>query len=319
MVLRKKKYVEILSPRINCFSQTQQEVSFADVLSYMSSKIINCNDKEYIVKIYKDSLENCIEGIVITGQNKDIPPKRDNETGEMSALPVNVHKEKLSYGNAFLYDKKLNVLFYERNKNGCFIDTLAKTFVQIWNSDKNNHEDIKIKLDFLAILRKGEYERAVRMNYYKEFYAEFTNPTTILEAMEDNNSSLYGFARRCATEAVKAKSDRFEIKMSTFGKYLNKEGLSIRMMKEHLKSVRQLLLGSTKSNVEKVRIKGYSSDPDNSNSIQTIDLVADVFKPFFRLTSKSLNSDLQETERRQEMRAVYNRIFAEVKNSIGNG
>lgn len=318
MALRKKKYVEVLTPRINSFSQTQQEVSFAEVLSYMSTKIINCNDKEYIVKIYENSLDNCIEGIVITWQNKDIPPKRDNETGEFSALPVNVHREKLSYGNAFLYDKKLDVLFYERNKNGCFVDTLAKAFVQIWNSDKDNHDDIKIQLDFLAILRKGEYERAVKMNYYKEFYAEFTNPTAILEVMKDNNSSLYGFAKRCATEAAKAKSDRFEIKMSTFGKYLNKEGLSIRMMKEHLKSVRQLLLGGTKGNVEKVRIKGYSSDPDNATSIQAIDLVADVFKPFFRLTSKSLNSDLQETERRQEMRNVYNKIFAEVKNCIGN-
>lgn len=318
MASRKKKYVEVLTPRIDCFSQTQQEVSFADVLSYMSTKTISSNDKEYIVKIYKDCLDNSIEGIIITEQNKDIPPKRDNETGEFSALPVNVHREKLSYGNAFLYDKKLNVLFYERNKNGCFIDTLAKAFVQIWNSDKENHKDIKIQLDFLAILRKGEYERAVRMIYYKEFNAEFTNPTAILEAMKDSNSSLYGFAKRCATEAAKAKSDRFEIKMSTFGKSLNKEGLSIRMMKEHLKSVRQLLLGSTKGNVERVRIKGYSTDPDNANSIQTIDLVADVFKPFFRLTSKSLNSDLQETERRQEMRKVYNKILAEVKSCISN-
>lgn len=109
MASRKKKYVEVLTPRIHCFSQTQQEVSFADVLSYMSTKTISSNDKEYIIKIYKDCLDNSIEGIIITGQNKDIPPKRDNETGEFSALPVNVHREKLSYGNAFLYDKKLNV------------------------------------------------------------------------------------------------------------------------------------------------------------------------------------------------------------------
>lgn len=318
MALHKKKYVEVLSPRIVCFSQTPQEASFADVLSYMSTRKINSNDKEYIVRIYKDSLDNCIEGIVITGQNKDIPPKRDNETGKFSALPVNVHKEKLSYGNAFLYDKKLNVLFFERNKNGCYVDTLAKTFVQIWNSDEDNHEGIKIQLDFLAILRKGEYERAVKMKYYKEFYAEFTNPTAILEEMKEDNSSLYGFAKRCALDASKAKSDRFEIKMSTFGRYLNKEGLSIRMMKEHLKSVRQLLLGGAKVNVEKVRIKGYSSDPDAGNSIQTIDLVADVFKPSFNLTSKSLNSDLQETERRQGMRNVYNHIMLEVKDCIGN-
>lgn len=317
MATHKKKYVEVLTPRLEIFSETEQEVSFADILRYMSGRAIYSNDKEYIVKVYKDSLDNCIEGIIITGQNKDIPPKRNNQTGEFTALSVNVEKEKLSFGNAFLYDQKLNVLLYERNKNGCFVDTLAKAIVQIWNDDKESQDDIKIHLDFLAILRKGQYERAVSMIYYKEFYAEFTSPTAILEAMEEENSSLYGISKRCATEAAKAKSDRFEIKMSTFGKRLNKEGLSIRMMKEYLKSVRQLLLGSTKGNVEKVRIKGYSMDPDSANSMQTIDLVADVFKPYFRLTSNSLNSDLQETERRQEMRNVYNQIFAEVKNCIG--
>ena len=51
MASRKKKYVEVLTPRIHCFSQTQQEVSFADVLSYMSTKTISSNDKEYIIKI----------------------------------------------------------------------------------------------------------------------------------------------------------------------------------------------------------------------------------------------------------------------------
>lgn len=65
MASRKKKYVEVLTPRIDCFSQTQQEVSFADVLSYMSTKTISSNDKEYIVKIYKDCLDNSIEGIII--------------------------------------------------------------------------------------------------------------------------------------------------------------------------------------------------------------------------------------------------------------
>lgn len=278
-----------------------------------------CSDKEYIVKIYgSGNLDNCQEGIVVTGQNKDIPPKRNDQTGEFSALSVDIDHEKLSFGNAFLYDKKMNVLFYERNKNGCFIDTLAKFFTQLWNQDEVVHEDIKIELDFIAILRKGEYERAIKLGYYKEFIAEFTNPKAILEEMADDNSSLYGISKRCATEAVKAKSDRFEIKMSTFGKQVNKDGLSLRTIKDHLKSVRSLLRGRMKSNVEKVRIKGYSSDPEDSSSIQTIDLVADVFKPYFRLTSNSLNSNLQEVERRQELRKVYQNIRQEVARCISN-
>ena len=268
MATRKKKYVEVLTPRVRCLSQNDSEITFSDILSYMNSKTVYYSDKEYIVKTYgSGNPENCQEGIIVTGQNKDIPPKRNNQTGEFSALPVDIVHEKLSFGNAFLYDKRLNVLFYERNKNGCFIDTLAKFLMQLWNQNEREHEDIKIELDFIAILRKGEYARALRMGYYKEFIAEFTNPKEILEEMADDNSSLYGISKRCATEAVKAKSDRFEIKMSTFGKQVNKDGLSLRTIKEHLKSVRTLLKGRMKCNVEKVRIKGYSSDPEESSSM----------------------------------------------------
>ena len=319
MATRKKKYVEVLTPRVKCLSQNDSEITFSDILSYMTSKTVHYSDKEYIVRAYSsDNPENCQEGIIVTGQNKDIPPKRNNQTGKFSALPVDIAHEKLSFGNAFLYDKELNVLFYERNKNGCFIDTLAKFIKQIWNQDKEEHEDIKIELDFIAILRKGEYERALKMGYYKEFIAEFTNPQAILEEMADDNSSLYGISKRCATEAFKAKSDRFEIKMSTFGKQVNKDGLSLRTIKEHLKSVRTLLKGRMKCNVEKVRIKGYSSDPEESSSMQTIDLVADVFKPYFRLTSNSLNCDLQEAERRHELRKVYQDIRPDVARCISN-
>ena len=319
MATRKKKYVEVLTPRVKCLSQNDSEINFSDILSYMTGKTVHYSDKEYIVKTYgSGNPENCQEGIIVTGQNKDIPPKRNDQTGEFSALPVDIDHEKLSFGNAFLYDKRLNVLFYERNKNGCFIDTLAKFIMQQWNQNEREHEDIKIEPDFIAILRKGEYARALRMGYYKEFIAEFTNPKEILEEMVDDNSSLYGISKRCATEAVKAKSDRFEIKMSTFGKQVNKDGLSVRTIRNHLESVRTLLRGRMKCNVEKVRIKGYSSDPEDSSSIQTIDLVADVFKPYFRLTSNSLNSNLQEDERRQELRNAYQDIRQEVARCIGN-
>lgn len=319
MAARKKKNVEVLTPKVKCLSQNDSEITFSDILSYMTGKTVYYNDKEYLVRTYgSKNLENCQEGIIVTGQNKDIPPKRNNQTGEFSALPVDIDHEKLSFGNAFLYDKRLNVLLYERNKNGCFIDTLAKLIMQLWNQDKKEHEDINIALDFIAILRKGEYTRALKMGYYKEFIAEFTNPTEILEEMEYDNSSLYGISKKCATEAVKAKSDKFEVKMSTFGKQVNKDGLSIKTIKDHLRSVRSLLQGRMKCNVEKVRIKGYSSDPEESSSIQTIDLVADVFKPYFWLTSNSLNCDLQEAERRKELYKVYQNIRQEIERCIGN-
>lgn len=64
MATHKKKYVEVLTPRLENLSETEQEASFSDVLWYMSGRAIYFNDKEYIVKVYKDCLDNCIEGII---------------------------------------------------------------------------------------------------------------------------------------------------------------------------------------------------------------------------------------------------------------
>lgn len=52
MTARKKKYIEVLTPRVKCLSQNDSEITFLDFLSYMSGKTVYYSDKEYIVKIY---------------------------------------------------------------------------------------------------------------------------------------------------------------------------------------------------------------------------------------------------------------------------
>ena len=39
MAARKKKYVEVLTPRVKCLSQNDSEITFSDILSYMSGKV----------------------------------------------------------------------------------------------------------------------------------------------------------------------------------------------------------------------------------------------------------------------------------------
>ena len=40
MAARKKKYVEVLTPRVKCFSQNDSEITFSDILFYMSGKTV---------------------------------------------------------------------------------------------------------------------------------------------------------------------------------------------------------------------------------------------------------------------------------------
>lgn len=52
----------------------------------------------------------------------------------MSSLDINVEDEGFAYANAFLYDTQRNVLLYEINKNGCYLNLLKEYFYNTWNS-----------------------------------------------------------------------------------------------------------------------------------------------------------------------------------------
>lgn len=67
------------------------------------------NNKSFQIKLWdRGDNSNCVSGIVITEQIKDLPPKRNRDTGLFSSLGLQAN-ERLAYGNAFLYDKDLKV------------------------------------------------------------------------------------------------------------------------------------------------------------------------------------------------------------------
>lgn len=264
--------------------------------------------KEHEINLISTTLPNCQVGIVMTGQNKDLPPKRNNQTGKFSQLNLDVNNEKLSYGNIFLYDKRINVLFYELNMNGCYLDKLADNIQTYWNREY----DDKIELSFLPVSRKGEYQRLMRMGYYKEFYVELTNPTEILQDYKDSTSSLFSMAKRYILKGVKNNSDVFILKFATFGKRLNKLGLSSKAISELAKSFGFLLAGEQRKNVRKLQVKGYFADPNEPQTLQPINLVSDVFTIYIKLTTQTLHSNLQEIERKKEIEKLYQKHLPEL-------
>lgn len=247
-------------------------------------------------------------GIVMTGQNKDLPPKRNNRTGEFSQLNLDVNREKLSFGNIFLYDSRINILFYELNMNGCYLDKLAENIQTYWNSQY----DDKIELSFVPVSRKGEYQRLMKMGYYKEFYVELTNPTEILQDYKDNTSSLFSMAKSYISKGMKNRSDVFVLKFATFGKQVNKIGLSAKSILDLAKSFGFLLAGEQRKNVKKLQVKGYFTDPNEPQTLQPINLVSDVFTIYIKLTVHTLPSNLQETERKEEIEKLYQKHLPEL-------
>ena len=91
----KSKRIEVVSPSIKCYGEN---VSFKQLLETVNSVKFQMEFKDHEIKLMNSELPNCSVGIVITGQNKDLPPKRNNQTGEFQQLNLDVHTEKLSFG-----------------------------------------------------------------------------------------------------------------------------------------------------------------------------------------------------------------------------
>lgn len=302
-----RKRIEVIAPCIKYLGDT--EIMFDSILTNVNGKKGADSYKDYQLKLLNTTLENCIIGIINTGQNKNLPPKKEKSTGQLSKIGIDIDRENLCYGNILLYDKNLNVLFYEVNMNGCSVDNLCDYFVKEWNKT----QDEKIQISFNSVSRKGEYERMLRMTYYKEFNAEFANPQEILEAYKDDNSSQFSLAKRYLSDGVKNNSDKFVIKFSTLGKKNNKTGLTRTSLMKLVNSVRYLFIGEQKKNVLALTVKGYFTDPDISSSIQPINLIADTFNIFIKLTDKVLQEDIQETERKTEIEKLYIKHLPELK------
>lgn len=303
---RKSKRIEVVSPNIKCYGEN---VSFKQLLEAVNTIKFRMEFKDHEIKLMNTKLPNCSIGIVITGQNKDLPPKRNNKTGEFYKLNLDVHTEKLSFGNIFLYDDSINILFYELNINGCYLNKLAEYIQNYWNF---NNED-KVELSFTPVSRKGEYERMMRMGYYKEFYVELTNPTEIMQDYNDNNSSLFSTAKRYIKNSVNNKSDVLVLKFSTHGRRTNKFGLFAKEVHNLARSFGVLLVGEQRKNVKKLKVTGYFTDPNDPQTLQPINLVSDVFSLYIKLTTHTLHSDLQEGERKSEIEKLYQKHLPELK------
>lgn len=83
-------------------------------------------------------------------------------------------------------------------------------------------------------------------------------------------------------------------------------GLSSKKVHQLVKGFQFLLQGNQRKNVKKLIIKGYATDNENSRSIQTIDLIANVIKGKFDIPDVLLNNNLQESDRKRGIEQLYN-------------
>jgi hypothetical protein len=101
-----------------------------------------------------DNNEEYVIGFIRATLDKDLPAKIDKKTKEISKLDVKV-TEGLAYGNVFLYSKKLNVIFYEVNKNSIYLNNFKQYIYKCYNSSTNLKDNTSFDISFGTIYRKN--------------------------------------------------------------------------------------------------------------------------------------------------------------------
>ncbi len=312
---KKVRNVEILQPKI-VLREKGNDVSFSDILYFLDGMDFPFGDKSFSVSLFKDPInDNCIEGLIITTQDSDIPPKRNKTTGDFSPVEIDTRREGFAYANVFLYDKLRNVFIYEINKNGCYNKQLVNMIIALWNH-LDNDEGIRpqIDIDFHAFARRDEYNRMLRMTYYKKICVELVNPEGLVNARLEKEDSLENLIKSSIDSGVQNNANVIKIEQTVSSKKLNPGGLSNNLVKDFIDKI---LNKVGHNNIKTLEVCGYTEDVEGSNRCRAVDLLVDTFDESFKINDIQIHTDVQKQERKNGIERVYNKIIPELQDIIG--
>lgn len=314
MARTKKRNIDVLSVKMT-FREGEQNVSFRDVLNYMNGKEFRCNEKIFNLSLLDTNRENCILGLIETTQDSDIPPKRNKRTGVYSSVQIDTRQEGFAYANIFLYDYERNVFLYEINRNGCFPNQLKKFIISCWKEDENN---ILFDLNFPAVVRADEYERMLQMNWYKKIKIELFNPVELQNSITEDSDSIYNnIVQQQIRAGVQTNANTIIIEQIA-QKRINIAGLSRSMIMGLTDYVKRFLGNGFRQNVQTLEIQGYTYDSeDDSNKCKTINIIADSFDEYFRITEIQIHNDVQQRERKEGIEGLYDKLLPGIRRLIG--
>lgn len=319
---KKNRYVDVLRPTVTV-QDGAEPVPFETILRFMENREYRIGEKSFKFTLFNNPAnENYVEGLVITTQDSDIPPKRNKRTGAFSSVDINTNEEGFAYANVFLYDTTRKVLVYEINKNGCFPRQFAEAVYHFWNTPENGEgedgeEDVqrvRFDLNFPLFARRDAYNRMLRMNYYKKISIELVNPQGLVEQQLEEEDSIANWLKSSINSAKGCNADVIRIEQTASPRQINPEGLSHNVVQGIVDKVRALFGGG---NVQKLEVQGYTDDVEDSRRCRPVDLLTDAFKEFFKIDDIQVHTDLQSAARKEGIETLYSRILPEIQQIIG--
>lgn len=313
MARKKKRRVDVVSAKLSFLKEDSNNPSFSDILDFIDGKTMKLNEEKSIeFSLLKTSLQKCKIGIIITMQGRDLPPKRDIETRKFSPLQINPKKEKLAFANIFLYDEERNIFIYEVNKNGCYPNLLIEAIHYLC---RRKYKDYPFELRFPSVLRKNEYNRMLRMAYFKKLRVELYDPSDLVDCFVDStDSDANKILRQNIRTAKKANADTIVIEQAALTKKINPMGLSRSLVKETIDSVIHYVVDKGyRKNIESLEVVGYFEDPEEPKSARKVNIIADTFDETFSIEDIQIQTDVQVAERQKGIEDLYLRRLSEFK------
>lgn len=310
-----KRKVDIVSVHINSLSGGVTP-TFNQLLSCIEANEYYVNGKLFELSMLDSEVQEVAMAFIETTQDSDLPPVKNKQSKELTALDINPNEEGLAFANILLYDTRLNVLIYEINRNGCYLGKLKEWIERRWNE---NHEEQEIEINFPAIIRRNEYNRVIGMTNYRKLVCKLLNPTQIVYEMNNHSESLAEqIIRQQAENGIQTGADFVTIEQNCTLLRLNPHGLSRDFVRGVADFTRNLLQRTRlRQNVETIEITGYSIDPEsNRQKIRTIDLLADTFDESFMIPEVQLQVNLQREDRKAGILRLYERIAPELRQII---
>lgn len=213
----KDKKIDFFQISIKDWEGVSSSLNFEDIVSHQDVKNadVRLKGKDLELKIYKNDPE-VIVGILETSRNTNVPPKKSKRLKKLSRLGLSPD-EGLAYGNVFLYDKKRNILMYEVNKFGSYLDHFINfIYLALKKADSNIYKKFKIKTDI--ILTPDEYNRIISMIFHKSIELQIAQPNKIIDDLNHKNDALLNICKSANELNSSRLTTKFEVESKKYPK-----------------------------------------------------------------------------------------------------
>lgn len=186
---------------------------------------------------------------------------------------------------------------------------------ELWNTVNNlNEQRPKFNIDFIMLARRNEYQRMLRMTYYKQISIELARPHELINNFIGENDSISNWIQANLNNAVSGNADTVLLEQTATSRRLNVEGLSRNLITN---AIDKLFEKVDRHHISKLIVKGYTEDVEDSNRCRPVDLLTDAFDESFYINGITVHSNLQVQERLAGVQAVYDRILPELNSIFG--